>query len=519
MDAASVIKEKPYVEKTRLNRPVFFSSALFIIVFSVVTNIYPEQATRWLGDLQDKLAASFGWYYMLVVAVYLIFIVWLALSSYGKIKLGPDDSTPDFSYGAWAGMLFSSGIGISLLYFGASEALTHYLFPPQGLAETPEAASQAVMFTFLHWGIHGWGIYALMAVALGYFSYRFNRPLALRTALYPLLGERVNGTAGHAVDCFGVMVTVFGLVSNLGIGTLQISAGLEQLFGIENSYSSMIGVMIVMTIVATLAAISGIEVGIRRLSNLNILLFAFLLIFVLSMGPTLQLLNTLIQNIGDYVSGFMRKTFDVYAYQSNRSWLSKWTLFYWAWWIAWAPFVGLFIARISRGRTIREVVTGVLFLPLGFTIVWLSVFGNSVLDLVMNNGAVELTQAALEQPAMTIYKLLVHYPASTFITVVTVFVGFVLFLTPADSGAIMLANLSVISNSEKDAPNWLRIFWSALILAITAGLMYANNISALQTTIVLASLPFSFILLLYIVCLIKGLKKDKVPLEMVSATS
>ncbi len=248
------------------------------------------------------------------------------------------------------------------------------------------------------------------------------------------------------------------------------------------------------------------------MSNLNVVLFASLLIFVLTMGPTLHLMNAMTQNLGDYVSSFIGKTFDLYAYDRPSDWLGKWTLFYWAWWISWAPFVGLFIARISRGRTIREVVTGVLLLPLAFTLVWLSVFGNSALDLLINHGATELSRTALEQPAMTMYKLLAHYPFGTAMSGVAIFVGFVLFLTPADSGAVMLANLSVRgSENDADAPHWLRIFWSALIMAVTVGLMFADNISAIQTTIVLASLPFSVVLVLYMVCLLKTLRTEFKP--------
>jgi len=518
---ASAVSHRPSL-KTRLNRPVFFSSAILIIAFTAIIIAFPQASTAWLSSAQATLASSFGWYYMLVVAAYLGFIVWLAASPYGKIKLGADDEQPAFSYGAWAGMLFSSGIGISLLYFGASEPLTHYLYPPQGAAATPAAASQAMTLTFLHWGLHGWAIYALIAVALGYFAYRHKQPLALRTALYPLLGERVHGAAGHAVDCFGIVVTVLGLVSNLGIGSLQISAGLEHLFGLQNSHGTLLAVIIVMTMVATLAAISGVETGIRRLSNLNVVLFASLLVFVLSMGPTLHLLNAMIQNLGDYASNFVGKTFDLYAYGRPSDWLGKWTLFYWAWWISWAPFVGLFIARISRGRTIREVVTGVLLLPLAFTLVWLSVFGNSALDLLISHGAAELSRAALEQPAMTMYKLLAHYPFGTAMSDVAIFVGFVLFLTPADSGAVMLANLSVRgagAGDDADAPHWLRIFWSALIMAVTVGLMFADNISAIQTTIVLASLPFSVVLVLYMVCLMKSLRLEFKPAAAAKATA
>ncbi len=508
--------------KIGLNRPVFFSSALLIIAFTIVIIAFPQASTTWLSQAQVMLASSFGWYYMLIVAAYLGFIVWLAASPYGKIKLGADDEQPAFSYGAWAGMLFSSGIGISLLYFGASEPITHYLHPPQGAAATPAAAGQAMTLTFLHWGLHGWAIYALIAVALGYFAYRHQQPLALRSALYPLLGERVHGVAGHAVDCFGIVVTVLGLVSNLGIGSLQISAGLEHLFGLQNGHGTLLAVIIVMTIVATLAAVSGIETGIRRLSNLNVVLFASLLIFALAMGPTLHLLNALIQNLGDYLSNVVGKTFDLYAYDRPSDWLGKWTLFYWAWWISWAPFVGLFIARISRGRTIREVVTGVLLLPLAFTLVWLSVFGNSALDLLINHGAAELSQSALQQPAMTMYKLLAHYPFGTAMSGVAIFVGFVLFLTPADSGAVMLANLSIRDSSnggEGDAPHWLRIFWSALIMAVTAGLMFADNISSIQTTIVLASLPFSLVLALYMACLLKSLRMEFKPAVAPKATA
>lgn len=507
MNLLSVYKKQ--VQETSLNKPVFLSASFLIILFCLVTDIYPAEMTSWLIELRNKLSSGFAWYYLIVIAIYLFFIIGLAFSRFGKIKLGADDSQPEFSYKAWAGMLFSSGIGISLLYFGASEALTHYMHPPTGQPQTIETARQSIMLTFLHWGIHGWAIYALMAVVLGYFAYRHNRPLALRTGLYPLIGERVNGPAGHIVDSFGIIVTVFGLVSNLGIGTLQINAGLSALFGLENSYKLMIITMAVLMSVAAIAAISGIETGIKRLSNLNICLFAFLLIYITALGPTQLLFKTFFLNLFDYATNFLDKTFETYLDSPDQSWLSKWTVFYWAWWVAWAPFVGLFIARISKGRTIRELVAGVLILPLGFTLVWLSVFGNSALNIVLNHDGSTLIETALVKPAVTIYELMSYYPASQFLIGLTIFVGFVLFLTPADSGAVMLANLSVHKlPHQEDAPNWLRIFWAVMIFAATAGLMYANNIAALQTAIVLASLPFSFILLLYIIGLIKGLRSE-----------
>lgn len=492
----------------RINWSVFLTSSLLIGLFCLVNHFFPEQVTSRLIDLQGKLADSLGWYYIIIVAFYLIFMLFIATSRFGKIKLGSDDSKPEFSYSAWAGMLFSSGIGISMLYFGGSEALTHYLSPPEGQAQTVYAASQGIMYTFLHWGIHGWAIYALMAVTLGYSAYRLKQPLALRTGLYPLVGDKIKGTTGNIIDSAGIIVTVFGLVSNLGIGSLQISAGLNYLFGFEANYYALIIIMVIMTTAATLVAISGIEVGIRRLSNVNIILFISLLVFMICLGPSLYLFNTFTQNIADYGRQLVYKTFDVYAYQDDRSWLSQWTVFYWAWWIAWAPFVGLFFARISKGRQIREVVVGILLLPLGFTLAWLSVFGNSELNLVLHHNATDLLETAIKQPALTIYQLFSYYPMSFFISCVTLFVGFILFLTPADSGAVMLANLSVRSVGDKDAPHWLRIFWSVLIFAVTAGLIYFGNIKAIQTAIVLASLPFSVVLLLYAVGFIKALRKE-----------
>ncbi|WP_339528219.1 BCCT family transporter [Pseudomonas mucidolens] len=493
---------------------MFYTSTALVLLLTAILISAPQEAGRLLGVAQTWLSKSFGWYYMVVIAAYLVFVVGLAFSSYGKLKLGSKDDTPDFSYGAWAGMLFSSGIGISLLYFGASEPLDHYYNPPEGAAATQMAARQALQLTFLHWGLHGWAIYALVGLAVAYFAYRHNQPLALRSALYPLVGERwVKGAAGHAVDGFGMFVTLLGLVTNLGIGAMQVSSGLENLFGMAHSNTNLLIVIIVMSSVATIAAVSGVENGIRRLSNLNIVLFSGLLIFVLLFGPTLHLLNGFVQNIGDYMNGLVLKTFDLYVYEgdgaASERWMGLWTLFYWAWWISWAPFVGMFIARISRGRTVRELVAGVLLIPLGFTLAWLSIFGNSALDLVLNHGAVELGKTALEQPSMAIYQLLEYYPASNVVIGVSIFVGFVLFLTPADSGAVMMANLSCKGGSvDEDAPHWLRIFWSAVITLVTVGLLFAGNFEAMQTMVVLAGLPFSVVLICFMFGLHKAMRQD-----------
>jgi len=512
MSSASLIKNP--TERVRLNPVVFYASTILILLLTAVLIAAPQQAGHVLGQAQDWLSRSFGWYYMLVIGAYLVFVVGLAFTSFGKLKLGTKDDTPDFSYGAWAGMLFSSGIGISLLYFGASEPLDHFFNPPEGVSASSAAARQAVQLTFLHWGLHGWAIYALVGLAVAYFAYRHNQPLALRSALYPLVGQRwVKGLAGDAVDGFGMFVTLLGLVTNLGIGAMQVSSGLEHLFGMQHNNTNLLIVILVMSTVATIAAVSGVENGIRRLSNLNIILFSGLLLFVLLAGDTLHLLNGFIQNIGDYLNGVVLKTFDLYVYTGDTAkserWLGLWTLFYWAWWISWAPFVGMFIARISRGRTVRELVFGVLLIPLGFTLAWLSVFGNTALDLVMNQNVAELGKTALEQPSMAIYQLLDHFPASKIVIGVAIFVGFVLFLTPADSGAVMMANLSCKGGDvDEDAPHWLRILWSAIITLVTIGLLFAGNFEAMQTMVVLAGLPFSVVLLLFMWGLVKAMKQD-----------
>lgn len=512
MSTASPIKTN---EQVRLNPIVFFGSTALILVLTAALILYPDSAGALLGRIQAWLSHSFGWYYMLAIGAYLFFVAWVAFSRFGTLKLGEEHEKPDFSYGAWAGMLFSSGIGISLLYFAASEPIDHLYHPPEGVPGSPQAARQALQLTFLHWGLHGWAIYALVDLAVGYFAYRHRQPLALRSALYPILGERwVKGAAGHAVDCFGIFVTLLGLVTNLGIGALQVSSGLEYLTGMPHSKGTLLAVILAMSLVATLAAVSGVEKGIRRLSNLNIVLFSSLLLFVLVCGSTLELLNGFVQNLGDYLDGLVLKTFDLYVYTGagagkSEEWLGLWTLFYWAWWISWAPFVGMFIARISRGRSVRELVCGVLLIPLGFTLAWLSVFGNSALDLVMNHGATDLGKAALEQPSMSIYLLLEHYPLSKIVIGLSIFVGFVLFLTPADSGSVMLANLSRSGGElDEDAPNWLRILWSAVVTLVTIGLLFAGNFTAMQTVVVLAGLPFSAVLILFMFGLHKAMRAD-----------
>ncbi len=479
-----------------MNPPVFYGAAILILLFAAVVIGFPQRAGEWLLTAQTWASQTVGWYYLLAMTLYLIFVVVTALSGYGKIKLGADHDEPEFSYLSWAGMLFAAGISITLFFFCVSEPLTHFLQPPQGEAGTQEAARQAMELLFLHWGLHGWGVFALVAMALAYFAYRHNLPLALRSALYPLIGKRINGPIGYTVDCFGIIATVFGLGADMGFGVLQLNSGLDYLYAIPHTHAVQMVLIVLMMGAAISVAVSGVDKGIRILSDINMLLACSLLLFVLFAGPTQHLLNTLVQNVGDYLGHLPGKSFDLYAYGGPSDWLGSWTVFYWAWWIAWAPFVGLFIARISRGRTIREFVFGVLFIPLGFTLAWMSIFGNSALEQALG-GASELGRVAIEQPSMALYQMLQNYPWSRAVITVTVLVSFVFFVTSADSGTVVLSTLSAHGGSaDDDGPKWLRVFWGSVTALVTGGLLFAGSIDALKSAVVLTSLPFSLILLL-----------------------
>lgn len=502
----------PAVQPLTLNKTVFAGAAIISILLIIWTIAFPTYSETLLGTAMRWVSDNFGWYYMLVIAAYSIFSLFVGFSRYGDIKLGQDHEKAQFPFLAWAAMLFSAGIGIDLLFFGASEPLMHYLTPHSGLdPASAEAMRAAVPQAFLHWGLHGWGIYALIGMALAYFAYRKNMPLALRSALTPIFGERlIKGWLGDSVDTFGVVCTLMGIATSLGIGVLQANAGLTHVFGIESSKMVQTLIIVFVVVAAAISAMTGVEKGVRRLSEFNMLSAILLLVAILVMGNTVYLLNTFIQNIGVYFDTLVAKTFDVYAYdgESGAEWKSWWTVFFWAWWVAWAPFVGLFIARISRGRTLREFVFGVMFIPLGFIFAWFSIFGNSAIDLVAN-GATALGEVAVNDAAMGMFALFEYYPYSDVLSLAGVVIGLVFFITSADSGALVLANLSSrgLSN-DADAPVWLRLFWAAATGLITLGLLFAGGFSSLQSVSVIAGLPFSIILVLYMVSMWKSLKEE-----------
>ncbi|MCM2330741.1 MAG: BCCT family transporter, partial [Pseudomonas sagittaria] len=372
-----------------LNPPVFFTSVLLILALVVFAVAFPGSAQSLFSLVQGWIITNASWFYILAVALILITTVFLAVSRYGDIKLGPDHSQPDYSNATWFAMLFSAGMGIGLMFFGVAEPVMHFVAPPVGEPHSVLAAREAMKLTFFHWGLHAWAIYAIVALILAFFCYRHGLPLTLRSALYPLIGERIHGPVGHAVDIFAILGTVFGVATSLGYGVLQINSGLHHLFGLPVGAAVQIALIVGVTALATLSVVTGLDKGIRRLSELNLALAAILLLLVLVLGPTVYLLQTFVQNTGSYLSEIVSKTFNLYAYEPT-DWLGGWTLLYWGWWMSWSPFVGMFIARVSRGRTIRQFVCGVLFVPAGFTLLWMTVFGNGAIHMIMQQGLTSL---------------------------------------------------------------------------------------------------------------------------------
>jgi choline/glycine/proline betaine transport protein len=494
--------------RSRINPVVFYGAAVAIIAFAVWAIVSPEGADNAIGLLMDWISRGFGWFYILLSTVVLVFVIVIAASRYGKTKLGPDHSEPDFSLFSWAAMLFAAGIGTDLMFFGVAGPVTQYLAPPVGEGETIAAAREATVWTIFHYGVTGWGMYALMGMALGYFAYRMNLRLAIRSALYPIFGDRIYGPLGDVVDLAAIVGTIFGIATTLGIGVVQINFGLEVLFGIPEGLPAQIGLIVFGVAIAIISAVSGIARGIRRLSELNVWLTIGLAAFVLITGPTIFLLNALVVDIGNYVSTFPSLTMETFAYEQPTEWLQWWTLFFWAWWIAWASFVGLFLARISRGRTIRQFVVGTLTIPFLYIVVWISIFGNTAVEMVMA-GAQEFGEIAMNQPEQGFYTMLQEFPAFLLVGTLATFVGLLFYITSADSGALVMGNLSSYlktPNDDTSAP--VRIFWAMAIGLLTLAMLIVGGVPALQNATVIMGLPFAFVLILVMFGLYQALRVE-----------
>lgn len=491
--------------KATINPPVFWISAVLLLLIVLYASVFQAHAQSLFAHIQGWIIGNVSWFYILAVAIILGTVVFLGISRYGDIKLGPDHSTPDYSSTTWFAMLFSAGMGIGLMFFGVAEPVMHFLKPPIGDGGTVQAAGEAMRITFFHWGLHAWAIYAIVALILAYFSYRQGLPLTLRSALYPLIGERIYGPLGHAVDIFAIIGTVFGVATSLGFGVAQINTGLNALFGVPVSTGVQIALIIGTTFLATLSVMSGLDKGIRRLSELNLGLAVLLLLMVMLLGPTVLILQTFVQNTGGYLSEIVSRTLNLYAYQPT-DWIGGWTLFYWGWWLAWSPFVGLFIARISRGRTIREFVTGVLLVPTAFTLLWMTVFGNTAIHMILDEGLTDLAMAVDKDTSLALFAFLEHFPFASVISTLAVIMVVVFFVTSADTGAMVVDMLA--SGGQENTPLRQRVFWAASMGLVAIALLLADGLKALQTATIASALPFTLALLFSTRGLLKALKLD-----------
>lgn len=492
--------------KYKFNPPVFISSISLIFLLLATGSIWPKASQEFYSVIQQWIETNTGWLYILAVAIFLLFILFIMISRFGDIKLGPDHAEPDYSYKSWFSMLFSAGMGIGLVFFGVAEPIMHFMSPPDIEGQTVEAAREAMKITMFHWGLHAWAIYGVVALSLAYFTYRHQLPLLPRSALYPLIGERIYGPIGHTVDTFAVLGTLFGVSTSLGYGAFQVNAGLNYLFDVPVSTTSQIVLIVLISSMATISVFSGLDRGVKRLSEANLILAVSIMALVLIVGPTVTLLQTLVQNAGAYLEDLIHKTFNLYAYDRKDEWLGGWTLLYWGWWISWSPFVGTFIARVSRGRSIREFLVGLLFVPTGFSLIWFTIFGNTGIDLILNGGATSLAEAVSSDVSLALFKFFEFMPFSSVLSFLGITLVVVFFVTSSDSGSLVIDSLT--SGGDINSPVWQRVFWAVLQGLVAIVLLWAGGLGALQTATIASALPFLVVMLLMCFGLYKALQDD-----------
>ncbi|AEG43715.1 choline/glycine/proline betaine transport protein [Isoptericola variabilis J7] len=474
---------------------MFYPAAGAIAVFVVIAVVATDAMSRVVTTLQSEVIGVFGWYYVLIVAGFVVFAIWMGLSRYGDIVLGPDDEEAAFRLPVWFSMLFATGMGIGLVYFGVAEPLSHFVSPKPGVTgDEPSLAQAAMGQTYLHWGFHAWAIYVVVGLAVAYAVHRKGRPVSIRWALEPLLGDRVKGWLGNLIDVVAIVGTVFGVATSLGLGVLQISAGLGYLDVVEPSLGLQIGLIAAITAIAAISVASGLERGIKWLSNGNMVLAAVLAAAVLVLGPTLFLLREWVQSFGYYFNNVVRLTFDTLAFRGEEglAWESGWTIFYWGWWISWAPFVGVFIARISRGRSVREFVLGTLVVPMLVTTVWFGVFGGAGLHQEMTRPGSMLDGDAVNTDT-AMFQLFDALPGGSVMAVVAIVLVVVFFVTSSDSGSFVVDMLA--NGGNPNPPLWSRLSWAILEGLVAIALLLAGGLQALQTAAILIALPFSVVMI------------------------
>ncbi|WP_223703606.1 glycine betaine uptake BCCT transporter [Sutcliffiella deserti] len=486
-----------------MDRSVFKISVGIAVVFVLIGVLIPDQLGAAMTEAQSFVLETFGWFYQLVATFFLLFAAFMIFSKYGKIKLGKKDSKPEFNRPTWFAMLFSAGMGIGLLFYGVSEPISHFSSPPFGEGGTAQSAILGMRFTWLHWGLHAWAIYAMVALALGYQKFKNNAPGLMSATLYPVLGERVNGPIGKTVDVVAVFATLFGVAASLGLGSQQINAGLEYLIGIPNNFFIQFLIMAVITVLFIISATTGISKGIKYLSNINMSIAVLLFVVMLILGPTLFLLNMFTSTLGSYVQNFFLMGLRLAPFDVNEaSWTQGWTIFYWAWWISWTPFVGMFIARVSKGRTIREFTIAVLLVPTIVCALWFTIFGGTGIYLEVTQG-LNVSGQSLETALFYVYQQL---PFGALLSVLTVALITTFFVTSADSATFVLGMLT--TGGELNPPNKVKVVWGIILVAATLVLMASGGLSGLQTAIIVSALPLTLIVLVMCYGLLKELDKE-----------
>jgi glycine betaine transporter len=487
-------------------KTVLYVSLILTLLFVLWGAIFPANLDLVAGSALSFLTVNFGWLYLAAVFFVLIFVVAVAFSPYGKIKLGKDDEEPEFTTTAWFAMLFTTGMGIGLVFWSIAEPIYHFMSPPFGEGGTAEAAETAMRYTFFHWGLHPWAVFALVGLALAYFQFRKGMPALISSVFQPVLGDRVHGPIGKAIDILAVFATVFGLGTSLGLGTMQINTGLNLLYGIPNNNTVNILIIVVITAVFTLAAVLGIEKGIKFIANNTVRLALLIMFFLLFFGPTRQIINILTNTIGDYLQNLIYMSLWTDPIVEG-GWISGWTVFYWAWWIAWGPFVGQFIARISRGRTVREFIIGALVAPTAFSFIWLAIFGGTALNLDIIGGA-GISAAVSENIASALFVTLGNFPLSAITSFLAIILIAAFFITSADSGTFVVAMLT--SGGSQEPTRNLKAAWGILLGGVAAVLLVAGGLGALQTASIASAFPFMLVMLVMCYSLIKGFGQDKI---------
>src|SRR6056297_72431 len=483
---------------------VFFGSALLVVIYVVIGGAFTEWASTRFQSIQSWITASFGGYYMLLASALLLLSLALLFTPAGRIRLGEPDSSPEFSYPAWFAMLFAAGMGTGLVFWGVAEPLSHYLEPPNAEPESAAAARDAMTYAFLHWGLHPWAIYLVLALSIGYGHFRLGLPLAPRSVLWPLLGQRIYGPIGHVADILCTVGTLLGVATSLGLGAMQINAGLARSLDLPTGTGVQIGIIVAITLVATISVVSGLQRGIRRLSSLNIAFAALLLAFVFLIGPTLSIIATFFESLGTYLVSLPAMSLEIgLGLPTERE--TNWTLFYWGWWISWSPFVGIFVARISRGRTVREVILAALIVPSMVTFSWMATFGGAALDLQQTKG-LALASQVVDDAAIALHLLLEQLPWASISTVFATLVIIIFFITSSDSGS--LVDDMVTSGGHPNPPTAQRLFWAISEGAVAATLLLVGGLAAIQQAAITMALPMSVLLVAASIGMFRALSKD-----------